>query len=256
MQWRLDDQSILEMPAWPVAADLANTGAHADAANVTAVDRNGTWFLLLAMSNNHGVGRLLYCCFVKRWIDAAAAAVALILLTPVWLIVSLAIMTSMRGSVVFRQVRIGQGGNRFVVYKFRTMIPDRRERPRPYDGVERRLRHKSAHDPRVTTLGRFLRRTSLDETPQLINVVLGDMALVGPRPELVEIVDRYEPWQHYRHLVRPGLTGWWQVQGRSDRPMHEHTDLDLHYIEQMSLGLDIRILFRTLRVVIVGSGAF
>jgi lipopolysaccharide/colanic/teichoic acid biosynthesis glycosyltransferase len=172
------------------------------------------------------------------------------------LLVSIAILSTMRSPVVFKQTRVGKDGATFVVYKFRTMIRDRRCEIQPYDGVDRRLRHKSAEDPRVSKVGRFLRKTSLDEVPQLINVVRGEMALVGPRPELVEIVERYQPWQHQRHLVRPGLTGWWQVHGRSDRPMHENTEMDLHYIAHMSPVFDLRIMLRTFRVVLLRSGAF
>jgi lipopolysaccharide/colanic/teichoic acid biosynthesis glycosyltransferase len=118
------------------------------------------------------------------------------------------------------------------------------------------MRHKLRQDPRITRVGRWLRRTSVDELPQLINILLGHMSLIGPRPELVEIVDRYEPWQHRRHMVRPGLTGWWQVSGRGNRPMHENTELDLYYVDHLSAGLDLRILIRTVVVVVKGLGAF
>jgi lipopolysaccharide/colanic/teichoic acid biosynthesis glycosyltransferase len=136
------------------------------------------------------------------------------------------------------------------------MIPDRRRNNLPYDGPERRIRHKSRTDPRVTRLGKLLRSTSIDELPQLVNVLLGDMSLVGPRPELPAIVAGYAPWQHQRHLVRPGITGWWQVRGRSDFPMHEHTELDIYYVAHKSLWFDLRILFETVRTVLVRSGAF
>jgi lipopolysaccharide/colanic/teichoic acid biosynthesis glycosyltransferase len=117
-------------------------------------------------------------------------------------------------------------------------------------------RHKMPDDPRVTRAGRLLRRTSVDEWPQLINVIRGQMSLVGPRPELPNIVKTYEPWQHLRHLVRPGMTGWWQVQGRSDLPMHEHTELDLYYVKHVSFRLDLQITARTVGVVLRGLGAF
>ncbi len=115
---------------------------------------------------------------------------------------------------------------------------------------------KARNDPRVTRVGRFLRRTSLDELPQLFNVLRGDMSLVGPRPELPEIVATYEAWQHDRHRVLPGLSGWWQIHGRSDKPMHQHTELDIYYVSHVSFLLDVYILLRTLVVVIAGRGAF
>jgi lipopolysaccharide/colanic/teichoic acid biosynthesis glycosyltransferase len=108
----------------------------------------------------------------------------------------------------------------------------------------------------VTPLGRFLRRTSLDELPQLWNVLRGDMSLVGPRPELPEIVARYEEWQHVRHTVRPGLTGWWQVNRPPDRLMHEVVELDIYYVKHRSLALDLKILLRTVSAVLRGTGAF
>jgi len=118
------------------------------------------------------------------------------------------------------------------------------------------LLHKRQDDPRVTRVGRFLRRHSLDELPQLINVLKGEMSLVGPRPELPWMVEHYADWQRKRFAVPPGLTGWWQVSGRSERPMHLHVEDDLYYIQNYSLWLDLRILWRTIGVVISGQGAF
>jgi lipopolysaccharide/colanic/teichoic acid biosynthesis glycosyltransferase len=142
--------------------------------------------------------------------------------------------------------------------KFRTMRAERRclnDGP-PNGLVDRRQRHKSVADPRVTRFGRFLRRTCLDELPQLWNVLRGDMSMVGPRPELPSIVDRYEPWQHQRHLVAPGITGWWQINRTADQLMHESTELDIYYVEHHSLGLDLRILAATVGAVIDGRGAY
>jgi lipopolysaccharide/colanic/teichoic acid biosynthesis glycosyltransferase len=193
---------------------------------------------------------------VKRWSDVVVASALLVLLLPVLAAISLAIWTTTRRSPIFRQMRVGLNGRLFVVYKFSTMIPDRRKTPMEIAMPERRRRHKSLHDPRVTPIGRFLRRTSLDELPQLLNVVRGDMSLVGPRPELPEIVASYAPWQNARHMVRPGMTGWWQVQGRSDLPMHEHTELDIYYVRNQSFQLDLEIVFLTIRVLMNKSGAF
>ena len=121
---------------------------------------------------------------------------------------------------------------------------------------EGRILYKRRDDPRVTRVGRFLRRTSLDELPQLFNVVKGEMSLVGPRPELPWLVHQYESWQHKRFAVPPGITGWWQVNGRSDRAMHLHTEDDLYYIQHYSPLLDLRILWKTIGVVLRGRGAY
>ena len=144
----------------------------------------------------------------------------------------------------------------FRVTKFRTMQPDRRsdepplpQSDRPFNGEDRRIIHKSEDDPRLTGLGRFLRKWSLDELPQLFNVLAGQMSLVGPRPEMVAIVDRYEPWQHQRHVVKPGVTGLWQVSARSETKMHEATQIDISYIEHISFASDVKILLKTIPAV-------
>ena len=147
--------------------------------------------------------------------------------------------------VLFRQERVGLGGVPFTVLKFRTMHPDRRQ-ARLDVGSERRQTHKSTSDPRHTRLGRFLRTTGIDELPQFINVLRGEMSIVGPRPELPIIVERYEPWQHLRHSVRPGLTGLWQVSERGNgEPMHDRVDVDLSYCDSVGLLADFRILIAT-----------
>jgi lipopolysaccharide/colanic/teichoic acid biosynthesis glycosyltransferase len=116
--------------------------------------------------------------------------------------------------------------------------------------------HKVKDDPRVTRVGRFLRRTSLDEIPQLFNVLKGEMSLVGPRPEMPSLVEKYELWQRKRFAVPQGMTGWWQVNGRGDKPMHLHTDEDLYYVQHYSIWLDLQILLKTFWAVIRGNGAF
>ncbi len=158
---------------------------------------------------------------------------------------AVAVRVSLGAPVFFRQPRVGRNDRVFDVYKFRTMGQDRRRDQAPVP-EDRRQTHKSEADPRHTGVGRFLRKWSLDELPQLWNVVRGDMSLVGPRPELVQIVSRYEPWQDQRHYVKPGLTGLWQVSSRGEGMMHLHTDIDIEYIETMGPITDLKILALTL----------
>jgi lipopolysaccharide/colanic/teichoic acid biosynthesis glycosyltransferase len=165
---------------------------------------------------------------------------------PILMVVVPLIWWKLGRPAIFKQERVGIDGKVFTVYKLRTMLPDRRREVVPFDGVDRRVNHKSPDDPRHVPLGRFLRKWSLDELPQFWNVALGHMSLVGPRPELPEIVAKYEAWQHRRHAVKPGVTGLWQVSERGDVPMHEATDVDIEYVESVSLGADLRILMLTI----------
>ncbi|HVM55155.1 MAG TPA: sugar transferase [Acidimicrobiales bacterium] len=187
-----------------------------------------------------------YLRFVKPAVDRLVAATLLLFLVPLLLGLMLIVRLRLGPGVLFRQERIGLGGEPFTVYKLRTMLPDRRRAPASFAGDDRRRTHKAPDDPRHTPLGRFLRRWSLDELPQLVNVLRGEMSLVGPRPELPGIVARYEPWQHARHAVRPGLTGPWQISARSMGPMHSFTELDVDYAQRVSPLVDLGILARTL----------
>lgn len=189
-----------------------------------------------------------YRRLVKPMVDRLLGTVLFLLAVPVMALVALAVWATLGSPVIIRQQRIGQHGAAFTMLKFRTMHPCRRERPdRPAPaGIERRVTHKSPHDPRLTRLGRVLRKASLDELPQLWHVVRGQMSLVGPRPELAQVVSGYEKWQHDRHVVKPGLTGLWQVTERNNGTlMHEHVEVDIAYIQQISLKTDLRILMRT-----------
>jgi exopolysaccharide biosynthesis polyprenyl glycosylphosphotransferase len=194
----------------------------------------------------------------KRLFDLVVTALAVIAAAPFMAVVAVLIRLDSPGPVLFRQERAGENGRLFRMLKFRTMFVDaearRAEVVRTIDTGE--LVHKRRDDPRVTRVGRWLRRFSLDELPQLFNVLRGEMSLVGPRPEQPWLVEKYQPWQRRRFAVPQGITGWWQISGRSDRPMHLNTDADLYYVYNYSLWLDILILARTPQAVLSGKGAF
>jgi lipopolysaccharide/colanic/teichoic acid biosynthesis glycosyltransferase len=235
----------------------------------------------------------LYARTFKPVLDRVLAGLLLLALSPLMLLVAAAVRISLGRGVLYRQVRIGEGGDTFQMLKFRTMQPDRRRegngerrpdrrrrvdrrerlerrrRQEAFDGPERRsgadrrggerraphagrrVTHKTDRDPRHTPLGRFLRASSLDELPQLFNVLKGDLSLVGPRPELPEVVADYEPWQHGRHRVKPGVTGLWQVTVRADgTPMHHHVATDIEYVRRLSFRLDAWVLIATVPTVL------
>jgi exopolysaccharide biosynthesis polyprenyl glycosylphosphotransferase len=195
---------------------------------------------------------------IKSLFDKAAAASVLIVLLPLLLAIAAMVRLEDGGPVIFRQTRMGKDGQPFWLYKFRTMVPDaQRQRAalaarNEGNGVLFKIRN----DPRVTRVGARLRRWSLDELPQLVNVLLGQMSLVGPRPALPEEAARYVDYVSRRLAVRPGITGLWQVSGRSNLPWEEAVRLDLRYVENWSLVLDLQILWKTLSAVIKGHGAY
>lgn len=196
--------------------------------------------------------------FVKRLLDIFISASLLILLAPVFALVAFAIKREDNGPIFYRANRVGENGRPFAMLKFRSMVVDADKIQFAVNQVdeEGNLVHKQVDDPRITRIGHFIRRTSIDELPQLVNVLKGEMSLVGPRPELPWLVENYEPWQRKRFAVPQGITGWWQVNGRSDNLMHLHTDQDIYYIQNYSLWLDIQILWRTINVVLRGKGAY
>jgi lipopolysaccharide/colanic/teichoic acid biosynthesis glycosyltransferase len=192
----------------------------------------------------------LYVRFTKPALDRLGAACLLVLFAPALLLISLLIRLRLGRGILFRQDRCGRNGEHFTMYKFRTMAPDRRKQNLgPPAGEERRQCHKVDEDPRHTALGRHMRRLSLDELPQLWNVVRGEMSLVGPRPELAHVVRAHHLTDHPRHLVRPGVTGAWQVSPLRGALLHESLHLDLQYIESVSFTTDARIVLRTARAV-------
>jgi exopolysaccharide biosynthesis polyprenyl glycosylphosphotransferase len=196
--------------------------------------------------------------FVKDLFDRSMAAAALILLAPLLLVLAVTIRLHDRGPALFTQVRVGKDGRMFRIYKFRTMVVDAEKRRNQLldsndtDGVLFKLRN----DPRVTAVGVHLRRWSIDELPQLFNVLLGQMSLVGPRPALPDEAARYAEHVRRRLVVKPGLTGLWQVNGRSDLNWEESVRLDLRYVENWSFVLDLQILWKTISVMVRGSGAY
>jgi exopolysaccharide biosynthesis polyprenyl glycosylphosphotransferase len=195
---------------------------------------------------------------IKTAFDRAFAALALVLLSPLLLALGVIIRCSDGGTALFRQVRVGLDGRSFTLYKFRTMVPDAEELKTKLTALNETnaMLFKIRKDPRVTRVGAWLRRWSVDELPQLINVLRGDMSLVGPRPALPEETARYGDHVRRRLAVRPGLTGLWQVNGRSDLSMEESVRLDLRYVENWSFVLDLQILWKTWSAVVGGSGAY
>ena len=196
--------------------------------------------------------------FIKAAFDRSAAALALLVTLPLLAIFAVAIRATDRGPALFTQVRVGRNGQEFSLYKLRTMHVDAEQRlaelqdRNEHDGVLFKLRD----DPRITPVGKWLRRYSLDELPQLVNVLRGEMSLVGPRPPLPSEVERYTGHTHRRLMVKPGITGLWQVSGRSDLSWEDTVRLDLQYVENWSLGTDLVILTKTVMTVLRGRGAY
>jgi lipopolysaccharide/colanic/teichoic acid biosynthesis glycosyltransferase len=184
---------------------------------------------------------------MKRCFDIVAAGSALVLLLPLLLLVSLVIILDSRGGAFFLQDRIGKDGKPFKIFKFRTMVPNA-ENKGPLLAVR--------DDPRVTGAGRFLRRWSLDELPQLFNIIRGEMSLIGPRPEIPPLVAEWTPWQRRILAVRPGLSGFAQIMGRGDLEIDVKLRLDSYYVKHRSFCFDLWIIWRTLVIVLTGRGAF
>ncbi len=193
----------------------------------------------------------------KRSFDLVVASVSLVITAPLALVVAIAIKVDSRGTVLFRQVRVGQDSVPFEVLKFRTMVPDAEARQAELMALNEAdgPLFKMADDPRITRVGRFLRKTSLDELPQLWNVVRGQMSLVGPRPALPHETEEWDALLAQRLRVKPGITGMWQVNGRSDTSFEDYTRLDLYYVDNWSLATDLAILVKTIPVVVLRQGA-
>ncbi len=196
---------------------------------------------------------------VKRCIDVAATGLGLLLLSPLFLLVAMLIKLDSPGPVLFAQTRVGRQGELFRCWKFRSMYIDAEARKAELlaeNEMQGGTTFKMKRDPRITRVGRFIRKASIDELPQLWNVFAGDMTLVGPRPPVPQEVAEYTPWQRQRLAVTPGITCIWQVSGRSDIPFEQQVELDLEYIRKRSLMLDIKLLLSTVPAVLFARGAY
>jgi lipopolysaccharide/colanic/teichoic acid biosynthesis glycosyltransferase len=202
--------------------------------------------------------RIWLAAHLKRGVDVVGAVAALTLGGPLFAAIALAIKLADGGPVLFRQIRVGRNGRPFVMYKFRSMVPDAEARKAAFmalnempDGILFKIRK----DPRVTRVGRVCRKLSLDELPQFVNVLRGEMSLVGPRPPVPSEVALYDPADRRRLAAVPGITGLWQISGRSNIDFRGQVQLDIRYIERQTLGLDLEILARTIPAVLSGKGA-
>lgn len=204
---------------------------------------------------------VIYLC-LKRVMDLSGAIVGLIIFSPIFLLISILYMTGdNKGPVFFKQIRMGKNGKEFHIYKFRSMIVNAEEKLRSNEVlykkyIDNNYKLEPSEDPRITKVGQFLRKTSLDELPQFLNVLKGDMSLVGPRPVVQEELVEYGERKDEFLSVKPGLTGYWQVSGRSDVGYPERVDLELYYAYNASLWFDIKILLLTVKNVVVGRGAY
>ena len=196
--------------------------------------------------------------FVKRVTDILGALIGLILLSPIFLIVAIAIKLDSKGPIIFGHTRKGLGGKDIKVYKFRTMYENSKEIFDNFTEEQKQEFYKNFkldNDPRITKIGDFLRRSSIDELPQLINILNGSMSIVGPRPIVEKEIALYGEYAPKLFSVVPGLTGYWQANGRSDTTYQERIKMDMYYIDNRSLGLDLKIIFKTFSSVIKGEGA-
>ena len=198
------------------------------------------------LENEEGKVSIIYL-FSKRAIDIVGSIVGLVLLSPILLIVAIAIKLESKGSIIFSQKRIGLKGKEFKMYKLRSMVEDAEKLKKDLmkNNEMSGPMFKMKDDPRVTRVGKFIRKTSIDELPQLVNVLRGDMSLVGPRPSLPKEVKKFKPWMKKRLEVKPGLTCFWQVSGRNNIDFEDWMKLDIKYVEERSFLVDIKLIFKT-----------
>lgn len=196
--------------------------------------------------------------FVKRLFDFISALIGIIILSPIFIILIILIKVDSKGPAMFGHKRIGENGKIMKVYKFRSMVQNADEVFRNFTEEQKRefeINFKLENDPRITKVGDFLRKTSLDELPQLFNILIGNMSVVGPRPIVEKEVEKYGEFAEKLFSVKPGLTGYWQANGRSDTTYEERIGMDMYYIDNRSILLDIKIILKTFTSVIKGEGA-
>lgn len=214
---------------------------------------------VLPENSGLGLDDISFYSALKRGLDIAVSFSLLVLLSPVFLVLAVLIKATDRGPVFFHQARVGRNGREFHFSKFRSMVPNAEQK---LASIAHLNEHKTGvtfkvkNDPRITWIGKFLRRTSMDELPQLWSVLVGDMTLVGPRPALPREVAKYTPEERRRLDVTPGLTGIWQVKGRGDLPFPVQVAMDIEYIEKRSFLLDMKLMFLTIPAVLSGKGAY
>lgn len=195
---------------------------------------------------------------IKRVIDVILASIALILLSPVFAIIAIAIKIDSKGPVFFAHKRIGKNGNIIKLYKFRSMVINAEELIKsftPEQTKEYKANYKLTNDPRITKVGKFLRKTSLDELPQLINIINGDLSIIGPRPVVADELEKYGVNKDKFLSVTPGLTGYWAANGRSNTTYEQRMEMELYYIDNLSLKMDIKVFFKTILSVVKKEGA-
>ncbi|HQG45873.1 MAG TPA: sugar transferase, partial [bacterium] len=246
------EEAILSCEELGISTSIALDLFNIHIARTRQTDFNG--FPLLEFETFHAKEWQL---FIKRIMDLAIASVSLAIFSPVLLLVAVLIKLTSKGPVLFKQTRIGLNGRKFTLYKFRSMVEDAEARKKDLlqqnemDGPVFKIKR----DPRITTIGWIIRKTSIDELPQLFNVLMGDMSVVGPRPPLICEVEDYKVWQRRRLSLKPGITCIWQVSGRNKIGFDKWMKMDLEYIDTWSLWLDVKILFKTFFVVLTGYGA-
>lgn len=195
---------------------------------------------------------------VKRGLDVIFASIGLVLLSPIFAIIALVIKIESKGPVFFKHTRIGKDGKIIKIYKFRSMVEnaeDLIQKFTPEQMKEYKENYKLIDDPRITKIGKFLRKTSLDELPQLINIIKGELSIIGPRPVVQEELEKYGSNAQKFLSVTPGLTGYWAANGRSDTSYEERMEMELFYVDNLSFGLDVKIFFKTFGAVIKREGA-
>lgn len=196
--------------------------------------------------------------FVKRFFDIVLASIGMIVLSPIFLIISLAIKLESKGPIFFKHTRIGKDGKIIKIYKFRSMVNNAEDMIKeftPEQMKEYRENYKLTNDPRITKVGKFLRKTSLDELPQLINIIKGDLSIIGPRPVVADELKKYGTNTRKFLSVTPGLTGYWAANGRSCTSYEQRMQMELFYIDNLSLKMDIKVFFKTIEAVIKREGA-